>query len=337
MKGAYFSEVKKVEIREDLPKPEINSNEVLIKVKKCGICGSDIGSYLTGAMESQRIILGHEFSGEIVELGEKVKKLKVGDRVTANPNVPCLDCYYCNHGLENMCIFYTIGVTHDGALAEFIKVRADRIHKLPDSVSFEEAALAEPLSNGVQAVRTSGLKVGESAAVFGAGPIGLMTIQSLKAAGASYIYVIEPIEAKQKIALELGADEVFDPKRWGKIIKLTNKIGPDYVFDCVGLPETIMASMQLVKMGGTIIMIGMHPETFEMKGFLQFMSKNLTMKGMYLADQESFSTAIRLIEQKKVNVLPLITKRIPLDNVPEEMENLSKGLHDDIKVLVNIQ
>ena len=337
MKGAYFSEVRKVIIREDLPKPKINPDEVLIKVKKCGICGSDIGSYLTGAMESQQIILGHEFSGEIVELGEKVKKLKVGDRVTANPNVPCLDCYYCNHGLENMCIFYTIGVTHDGALSEFVKVRADRIHKLPDSVSFEEAALVEPLSNGVQAVRMSGLRVGDNAAVFGAGPIGLVTILALKAAGASYIYVIEPIEAKQKMALELGADEVFDPKRWSKIIKLTNKIGPDYVFDCVGIPETIMTSMQLVKMGGTIIIIGMHPETFEMKGFLQFMTKNLTMKGMYLVDQESFSTAIRLIEQKKVDVLPLITKRITLDAVPEEIENLSKGLHDDIKILVDIQ
>jgi len=164
-----------------------------------------------------------------------------------------------------------------------------------------------------------------------------VTILALKAAGASYIYVIEPIEAKQKMALELGADEVFDPKRWSKIIKLTNKIGPDYVFDCVGIPETIMTSMQLVKMGGTIIIIGMHPETFEMKGFLQFMTKNLTMKGMYLVDQESFSTAIRLIEQKKVDVLPLITKRITLDAVPEEIENLSKGLHDDIKILVDIQ
>ncbi|MFX1357440.1 MAG: zinc-binding dehydrogenase [Promethearchaeota archaeon] len=336
MKGAYFSEVRKVIIREDLPNPEIGPDEVLIKVQKCGICGSDIGSYLTGAMESQQIILGHEFSGEIVELGEKVKKLKVGDRVTANPNVPCLDCYYCNHGLENMCIFYTIGVTHDGALAEFLKVRADRIHKLPDSVSFEEAALVEPLSNGVQAVRMSGLKVGDNAAVFGAGPIGLMTIQALKAAGASYIYVIEPIEAKQKIALKLGADEVFDPKRWSKIIKLTNKIGPDYVFDCVGIPETIMTSMQLVKMGGTIIIIGMHPETFEMKGFLQFMTKNLTMKGMYLVDQESFSTAIRLIEQNKVEVMPLVTKTITLNDVPEEIENLAKGLHDDIKILVDI-
>jgi threonine dehydrogenase-like Zn-dependent dehydrogenase len=337
MKGLYFSMVHKVEIREDLPKPVIEPDEVLIKIKNCGICGSDIGSYLTGSMESQRIILGHEFSGEIAEVGEKVKRMKIGTRVTANPNIPCLDCYYCRHGMENMCIFHTIGVTHDGALTEFLKVRADRIHKLPDSVSFEEGALVEPLSNGVQAVRNSGFKVGDTAAVFGAGPIGLLTIQVLKAAGASNVYVMEPIEAKQQLALKLGADNAFGPKMWGKILKLTNKIGPDYVFDCVGLPETIMSSMQLVKMGGTIVIIGMHPEPFEMKGFLQFLSKNITMKGMYLVDQESYGTALRLIEQKKVDVLPLITKRIKLRDAPAAFEDLSKGLHDDIKIMVEIE
>ena len=99
MRGAYFSEVHKIDIKDDLPKPEISEDEVLIRIKNCGICGSDVGSYLTGAMESQQIILGHEFSGEIAEIGDKVKKMKIGDRVTANPNVPCLDCYYCRHGL----------------------------------------------------------------------------------------------------------------------------------------------------------------------------------------------------------------------------------------------
>jgi len=336
MRGAYFSEVHKIEIK-DLPKPKIAADEVLIRVKNCGICGSDVGSYLTGAMESQQIIIGHEFSGEIAEIGDKVKKMKIGTRVTANPNIPCLDCYYCRHGLENMCIFHTIGVTHDGALSEFVKVRADRIHKLPDSVSFEEGAMVEPLSIGVQAVRNSGFKVGDTAAVFGAGPVGLMTIQALNAAGASKIYAIELIEAKHPLALKLGADKVFGPKLYGKIIKLTNKIGPDYVYDCVGLPETIINSMQLVKMGGTIMIIGMHPEPFEMKGFLQFTTKNITMTGMYLADQESYSTALRLIEQKKVDVLPLITKRIKLEEVPDAIEDLSKGLHDDIKIMVEIE
>jgi len=337
MKGAYFTEVHKVDLLNDLPKPTIGSDEVLIKVKKCGICGSDIGSYLTGAMESQQIILGHEFSGEIVELGEKVKKLKIGDRVTVNPNIPCLDCYWCNQGLETMCIFHTIGVTHNGALAEFINVRADRVHILPNELSFEEGAMVEPLSNGVHAVKVSGFRIGNTAAIFGAGTIGLMTILSLKAAGASKIYVIEPVESKQKKALELGADAVFDPKRWSKIIKLTDKLGPEYVFDCVGLPETILTSMQLARMGGMIMIIGMHPEPYEMKGFLQFMTKNLTMKGMYLVDQASFKTAIRLIEQKKVDVIPIITKRIKLNEVSEAFENLSNHIHEDIKIMVDIE
>lgn len=336
MKGAYFTSVRKVEIREDLQKPTIEPDEVLIKIKNCGICGSDIGSYLTGAMESQQIILGHEFSGEIVEIGEEVKKWKLGDRVTANPNIPCLSCYWCDHGLETKCILQTIGITHDGALTEFLKVRADRLHRLPDSLSYEEGAMIEPLSNAIQALRSSGFRVGDTVAVFGSGPIGMMTIQALKAAGASNIFVIEPVEAKQKLALKLGADHAFDSKKWGKIIRLTDKIGPDFVFDCVGLPVTLMNSMQLVKMGGTIMIIGMHPESFEMKGFLQMTTKNITMKGMYLVDQESFRAAIKLIEKKLVDVQSIITKRIKLDDVPKAFEELASGLHDEIKVLVEI-
>ncbi len=336
MKGAYFTEVQKVEIREDLQKPTIEPDEVLIKIKNCGICGSDIGSYLTGAMESQQIILGHEFSGEIVEIGDKVKKWKLGDRVTANPNIPCLNCYWCDHGLETKCILHTIGITHDGALTEFLKVRADRLHHLPDSLSYEEGAMIEPLSNAIQALRSSGFRVGDSAAIFGSGPIGMMTIQALRAAGANNIFVIEPVETKQLLALKLGADHAFDSKRWGKIIRLTNKIGPDFVFDCVGLPVTIMNSMQLVKMGGTIMIIGMHPEPFEMKGFLQMTTKNITMKGMYLVDQVSFRVAIMLLEKKLVDVQSIITKCIKLDEVPKAFEELSSGLHDEIKVLVEI-
>ncbi len=287
-------------------------------------------------MESQRIILGHEFSGKIVEIGDKVKKWKIGDRVTANPNIPCLNCYWCNHGLETMCILHTVGVTHNGALAEFVNVRADRLHHLPDSLSFEEGAMIEPLANGVHALKIAKFNIGNNAAVFGAGSIGLTTIQTLKAAGASNIYVIEPVESKQKLALELGADYVYEPKKWSKILRLTNKIGPDFVFDCVGKPETIMTSLQLIKMGGIILVIGMYPEPFEIKGFLQLLSKNITMKGMYLVDQESFKAATRLLEKRLVNVQPIITKRIKLNEVPKAFEDLSSGLHNEIKILVEI-
>ncbi|MFX1354309.1 MAG: zinc-binding dehydrogenase [Promethearchaeota archaeon] len=336
MEGIYFTKIKKVELRHDLPKPQIQDDEVLIKVKICGICGSDIGSFLTGALESQQIILGHEFSGEIVELGDRVKKLKIGDRVTANPNVPCLDCNYCRAGQEVLCIHNSIGITHDGALTEFVKIRADRIHKLPDSVSYEEGAMVEPVSNAVQAVKVSGFKIGDNAAVLGAGTIGLLVIQILKIAGASKIYAIEPVESKHSLALEFGADKVFTPDKWSRVIKLTNKIGPDYIFDCVAIPDTIITSLQLIKRGGLIMVVGIHSEPFEMKGILQLMSKNITIKGMYLVDQNSFKTALNLLEQKQVNIKPIITKKIKLDQVPETFCELSSGLHSDIKIQVEI-
>ncbi|MFX0139001.1 MAG: zinc-binding dehydrogenase [Candidatus Hodarchaeota archaeon] len=336
MKGLYFTRVNKVEVRDDLPIPQIQVDEVLIRVKNCGICGSDIGSFLTGALESQQMILGHEFSGEIVEIGKKIKNLNVGDRVTANPNVPCLECRYCREGQEVLCIHNTIGVTHNGALAEFVKIRADRVHKLPDSISFEEGAMIEPLANAIQAVKISDFKIGNNATVFGTGTIGLLTIQALKIAGAHNIYAIEPVESKHKLALELGADKVFTPRQWSRIIKLTEKIGPDFIYDCVALPGTIITSLQLIKRGGSIIVIGIHSEPFEMKGILQLMTKNITIRGMFLVDQDSFKTALRLLEQRRVNVKSIITKRIKLDQVPEAFHKLSSGLHDDIKIQLEI-
>jgi 2-desacetyl-2-hydroxyethyl bacteriochlorophyllide A dehydrogenase len=337
LKGIYYATAREIEVKNDLPKPIIEPDEVLIKVKYCGICGSDVGSFSALGMCLPQIILGHEFSGEIAEIGENVKKLKVGNRVTANPNIPCLDCEFCAKGLEVMCILSSVGVSRDGALAEYINVRADRVHVLPESITYEEGTMIEPLSIAVQAVKLSDFVVGKCVAVFGAGTIGLMTIQVLKAAGASAIYVIEPVESKQKLALELGADQVFEPKRWSKITKLTKKLGPDLIFDCVGLPETIMTSMKLVKRGGTIMIIGIHPQPFEMQGFLQLMAKNITMKGMFLADQDSFITSIDLIEKKSVNVKPMITKLIKIEDVPEMFEILVNPPHDEIKVIVEME
>ncbi|MFW9929723.1 MAG: zinc-binding dehydrogenase, partial [Candidatus Thorarchaeota archaeon] len=302
MKGIFFERPGQLYLRDDLPKPQIEKDEVLIKVKNCGICGSDVSSYKSGAMSSQQIILGHEFSGEIVEVGSSVKNAEIGDRVTANPNIPCLECNFCKQGLENMCVHNTKGVTHDGALAEFISVRADRLHHLPETISYEEGALVEPLSNAVYAVKNSHFALGNNAAVYGAGTIGLLVIQVLKSAGASYIYVIEPIESKRNLALDLGADYAYEPKKHKKIYRMTDKVGVDYIFDCVGIPKTIMDSYSLIKRGGLIMLIGVYTDPFEIKGWLQITTKNLTIKGMYLSNQDAFKTAIRLIEQQKVNV-----------------------------------
>ncbi|MHA1805811.1 MAG: zinc-dependent alcohol dehydrogenase [Promethearchaeota archaeon] len=338
MKGAVYLDKEKVIIKDDLEKPTPAADDVLIKVKYCGICGSGVESYKTGGMYLPNIILGHEFSGEIVEVGENVRKLKVGQRVVVDPNVPCGECYWCTRYKENMCKLSNnaLGTTQNGGMAEFINVRADHVHLIPDSMTFQEGACVEPLANCVYAVQESGIKIGENAAVFGAGTIGLMTIQALKAAGVSRIFAIEPVEFKQKKALELGATGVFHPKQYNKVARMTDKIGPDHIFDCVGIPETLMASINLIKKGGHITVIGIHIEPFEMRGLMQVPLKNITLRGVFSFTPDVFQASLDLIAGKQVNGQALITSIIKLDDVPDMFKKLANPPHEEIKVLVEI-
>lgn len=310
--------------------------DVIIKVHRCGICGSDIESFVTGSLMLSGIILGHEFAGVIVEVGKGVKKLKVGDRVTANPNRPCFKCYWCNHYQQNMCKNTSgMGTTTDGALSEYVKCREERVHLLPPSVSFEEGAFVEPLAICVYAVQESGFQVGQNAVVFGAGTIGLLTIQVLRAAGASEIYVIEPKTFKRQKAIDLGVTQVFEPSEWSKINKLTGKIGPDHIFDCAGVPKTYIDSLKLVKKGGKITIIGIHIESFQMEGWMQLLLKNITIRGTRSYTQDTFRVAINLLKDRKVDVNPLITKTVTLEGVPDAFDTLSKPENSEIKILVD--
>lgn len=337
MKGIFFKGKESILLKENLEKPSLKPEEVLVKVKYCGICGSDIESYKTGALEKPGIIIGHEFSGKIAEVGENVKGWNIGDRVTANPSLPCNKCYWCKHSQENLCKWSSaLGTTFDGAMAEYINVNAERLIKIPDDVSLEEGALLEPLSVALYAVEQSGFNIGEDATVIGAGSIGLSAIQVLNAAGASNIFVLEPVESKQKLALEVGASNVFPPEKWGKINRITDRIGPEYVFDCVGLPETIMNSLQLVKRGGLITVIGLYTEPFEMKGFMSLMLKSITMKGVYGYLQDTFITGMKLIKNKRIDVRPMISRIVNIETVPELFKDLINRKHEDIKILVEI-
>jgi L-iditol 2-dehydrogenase len=323
----------------DGDKPDIQSDEVLIQVKKVGICGSDVGSYESGGPYLPGKIIGHEFSGELVQIGENVKKLKEGMKVTVNPQIPCFKCYYCLHDQENMCKLqnYSLGTTEDGAMREFINVRAERVHILPDNVTYEEGATVEPLSVAVYAVKQSGFQLGQNAAIIGAGPIGLMTIQVLRSAGANKIYVIEPVESKQKIAMEVGADKAFLPKAWNKIVRLTDRLGPDHVYECVGLSSTFTTSLQLIKKGGNVTLIGMHAKILEINNILLMTTNNISVRGVYGYNHDIFKTAINLYAQKKIRVDPLITNRIRLEQVPEMFKVLGNPPHDELKVIVDFE
>jgi len=339
LKGAVFEGKHRILVKDDFLKPEINSNGVLIKVKKVGICGTDVGSYETGGPNIPGKIIGHEFSGEIVEIGENVKKLKIGNRVTVNPQIPCNNCYYCNHDQENMCKLqnYSLGTTENGAMRNFINVKADRVHKLPYNVSYDGGAIVEPLSIALHAIQQSGFKVGDTAAVIGTGPIGLFVIQILRASGAKKIFALEPVESKQKIALELGADKVFKPILWNKIVRATDKIGPDHVYDCVGLSSTVTTSLSLIKKGGCITIIGMHDSSYEINNARLITINSITVKGTYGYSQDVYKTAISLLEQGKINIELIITNRITINEIPQMFEKLANPPHDELKVLVNFE
>ncbi|MFW9826435.1 MAG: zinc-binding dehydrogenase [Candidatus Thorarchaeota archaeon] len=338
MKGVIYEGVGKIVVRDDLPKPSINPDEVLIEVKYCGICGSDIESFKKSGMYGSGTIIGHEFSGIIVEVGENVKNIKNGDKVTVNPNLPCYDCFWCKRNQENKCRFSprALGTLADGAMVEFLNVNQERVHILPDSISLEEGALIEPLAIGIYAVQESGFRLGESAAVYGAGTIGLMTTLALKISGASNIFVLEPVGSKKQIALELGATKAFDPKNSKKIQRFTEKIGPPHIFDCVGIKDTIMSSIELVRRGGHITMIGMDPEIGVLKNFYGIAVKNITLRGIFGYNQDTFKTAIELLEQKRVDVKPLITNIIEIKDVLNSFKSLAETEHEDVKILVKI-
>ncbi len=338
MKAVVFKGKENVVIEDGFERPIIKPDEVLIKVKKVGICGSDVGSYQSGGPYLPGKIIGHEFSGDIVEVGENVKKIKAGMRVTVNPQIPCFECYYCIHNLENMCKLqnYSFGTTEHGAMREYINLKAERVHILPENVSYEEGATVEPLSVAVYAVEQSKFQIGQNAAVIGAGPIGLMVIQVLRAAGASKIYVLEPVSSKQEIALQLGADQVFIPKAWNKVVRIMDKLGADHVYDCVGLSETFTTALQLVKKGGHITLIGMHSSKLEISNILLMTTNNISVRGVYGYNHDIFKIAINLFEQKKIRIDSFITKRIKMDQVPEMFKILGNPPHDELKVIVEL-
>ncbi|NHI92954.1 MAG: hypothetical protein EAX96_10670 [Candidatus Lokiarchaeota archaeon] len=330
MKALVLKAIEELEVSDDLPKPTPSKKEVLIKIKYCGICGSDLEAYKYGKVLTP-LILGHEFSGEIVEVGSKVEGWKIGDRVTSYPADFCGTCHYCSKGQENRCrkMVEGLGISVNGAIAEYVKISSNSLCKLPDSVKYEDAALVEPLSVGYHGVKNSGIKPDDNAIVIGAGTIGLSTIQSLKLFNIDNIFIIEPSEFNENLAIQMGAKKALRPAKM-------NKIGPEFVFDCAGFPETYQNAIQIVQYGGTIILLGVHFKSVPIS-FLQVIAKEVTLRGSFGYSFEEFQEVIKFLDQRKIQTDLIVSKKVKLENVIKDgFQELLRPDRKSAKILVEI-
>lgn len=335
MTAAVFAAPGCLELRE-VPVPTIKQpDEVLLKVLAASICGTDLHILHVppGHPGTIGAILGHEYVGEVLEVGPAVTNLKPGDRVVVDPNLTCGNCLYCQISRPNMCSnMTTLGIFLDGGFAQYNVAPARALHKISRQVPPEIAVFAEALSCVVNATRKIALEPGETAVVLGAGPIGLYFTQIFKASGAGQIIVAEVSPYRQKFAELSGATRVVDPRKEDPVAvisSLTGGLGADVVVDAVG--TLLPLALKLVRRGGRILLFGQNQNARAEIAQNDITRNEITIMGSFIA-RYTFPPTIKLIESGLLNLEPLITHRLPLERIAEGMEAMKSG--EAIKVII---
>ena len=343
MKAARWHDRKDVRV-EELEIPQPKANQIKIEVKYCGICGSDLHEYLGGPIfipvdkphpytgEKAPLVMGHEFSGEVVEVGPEITKFKVGDRVTVEP-IHAKDGLKGKYNLDPNLNF--IGLAGGGGgFSEYVVVNEDQAHKLPDNVDFEQGALTEPAAVGLYAVRQSRIQAGDTAAVFGCGPIGLLVIDALRAAGASRIFAVELSPERQAKAKELGAI-VVDPSKEDAVesIRRQTNGGVNVSFEVTGVPVVLQQALDVAEKGGELIVVSIweKPATIHPN---EIVIQEKTMKGV-IAYRDVFPKVLELMGKGYFSKDILVTKRIKLEDIVEEGFNALVKEKSQVKILVS--
>ncbi|MDY7009893.1 MAG: galactitol-1-phosphate 5-dehydrogenase [Planctomycetota bacterium] len=319
MKALVLKEYNRFEY-EDVPDPKCGVDEVLIEVKACGICGSDVHGMDGGTgRRIPPIIMGHEAAGVIAEIGADVTGWRIGDRVTFDSTIYCDSCYFCRAGRINLCDNRRVlGVScdeyrRDGALAEYVAVPQRILYRLPDGLSFEHAAFVEPLSVAVHAVKRTCLSQNDSAVVVGAGMIGLLLIQVLRAGGCGVIIAVDIEQDKLGLARKLGADVAVNPDACdvsGEVAGQTAGRGADVAFEVVGVTATVKTAIASLRKGGILAMVGnLRPEV-ELP-LQAAVTRELTIYGSCASSGE-YPACLDMIALGRVNVEPLISAVAPL-------------------------
>ncbi len=319
MRQALFSGPGQLQI-ENAEVPEPTGSDVRIHVEASGICGSDRAIFVGNHPVSTPIVLGHEYAGVVVSRGPEVTTLQMGDRVAVDPNIVCGQCRFCRRGLVNLCSKITpLGIVLPGGFAEFSLVPEANAYRISDSLSFEDAALVEPLSCCVRGIHQADVQLGDVVVVSGAGPIGLLLVQLARLRGAGTVIVIEPDAQRRGLAAELGADIVIDGRepddRRETVASATLGVGADVVIEASGRTTAAEGSLELIRSGGTIVWFGVCPEDdrVAIRPF-SVNDREVSIRGANL-NPFTFQTALTLVERGRVRVAELVSDEIGLDEL----------------------
>jgi L-iditol 2-dehydrogenase len=341
MKALLLKEYKQLEVT-DMATPEIGPNDLLVRVKACGICGSDVHGY--DGSSGRRIpplVMGHEAAGTVERAGDNVTDMPVGTRVTFDSTISCGECHFCRKGRINLCDNRKVlGVScgdyrQHGAFAEYVVVPRNITYEIPETLPFEHAAMIEAVSVAVHAANRTPVSLGDSCVVVGSGMIGLLVIQAMRIAGCGTIIAVDLANEKLELAKTLGADVGLNPKECDvveKVLELTSGRGADVAVEVVGATPTIEMAINSIRKGGALTLVGNLAPKVDLP-LQSIVTREISVFGSCASNGE-YPQCIDLLNRGAIKVEPLISARTPLEDAPSWFARLYEGEVGLMKVIV---
>lgn len=322
------------------PMPEPGPSDVLVRVRAVTLCGSDLhifkGKHPAAALP---VSVGHEIAGEVVSIGQRVTRVRPGDRVAIEPVIACGTCHFCQRGQYHLCTDISFQYRRgQGGLATYFCVSERWVHRLPERASYAEGALLEPLSVALHALKISGLKLGQSCAIFGAGAIGLLLLQVARLAGAEPVFVVDLRPFRLEQAMELGAAAALDNRQSNaveRIIGMTQGLGVEIAFEAVGLPVTLRQTLQSLRKGGKATLVGLFEQADVSLPANIFVQREICLAGSQ-GYNWNFQEAVLMLEARRVDLQGMVTHRFSLQDVQAAFDLLADPSAEAVKILVEV-
>ncbi|MHB0870525.1 MAG: zinc-dependent alcohol dehydrogenase [Chloroflexota bacterium] len=340
MRAAVFTGIRRIEMQE-VPTPSPRPDEVLIKVRAAGVCGSEVHAFLgTHPFRKPPAIMGHEMAGDIVEVGPEVKGFKPGDRVIVEPQISCGHCFYCQTGDYHLCLTKVImGVpAWPGAFGEYVTAPGQTLIKMPDGFSYQEGAMCEPLAVGIASARKARVQLGDSALVLGSGPIGLCCVAAARAAGATNIIATDAYDFNLELARKLGATSACNVRMDGNLAQLVAEQarpeGVDVAFVTAGFSAVLNQAMAHVRKMARVMVVALFDEPITLPEPFLIGGKELELVGVHMYVRKDFETAIDLISSGQINVKTLVTHVLPIQEAQHALELVHGKTENNAKVIL---